>query len=187
MKLYRLLLIGLLLTSVNSFAQEKKIGPWNVGIGFNLIDNDGLPTSQLFKMNTNWSKFPFPNTITVGYTFKEKFELEFNQSLNTFQPGTLINGVSNQTSQFFSSSAFNGKYHVNSLYKKMLWFDPFLNVGMGMTAIRKTEFFYPSVGLGANFWFGEHMGMNIQSSANFGVMSNASNYLFHVLTFKYKY
>lgn len=187
LKLIPLTIFTALICNIGFNQSSKVVGPWQIGLGVNFIDNDGSPTSDLFKVATNWNSLPFPNTLTLDYQPKDLFSFEFNESINSFQLNKIVNGDSIRVNQFFMHMSANGKLHFNALYKKILWFDPYLNIGAGMSIIAKSPYMYPNIGLGANFWFAENLGINIQSSANFKIMSGSSNYLMHMLTLKYRY
>ena len=188
MKLFRILSVTLFVfIQLSAHSQVKKAGPWSIGIGFNFVDNDGYPFSRLLKAKEGWSGLPFPNTITVGYKYNKRVSFEFSESMNSFKSGTIINQSVLKVNQFFNNTNLNGKFHFNSLENKMTWFDPYASVGGGMTCIGKVVSFYPTVGLGSNFWVTKHLGVNVQSMANFRVSNTNSSFLIHMLTFKYSY
>ena len=188
MKLFRILTITLFVfIQLSAHSQVKKAGPWSIGIGFNFVDNDGYPFSRLVKTKSDWNGLPFPNTITVGYKYNKRLSFEFSESMNSFKAGQIIDQGVLEVNRFFINTNLNGKFHFNSLENKLTWFDPYASVGAGMTCMAKVVSFYPTVGLGSNFWFSKHFGVNLQSMANFTVSNKNSNFLVHMLTFKYRY
>lgn len=79
------------------------------------------------------------------------------------------------------------KYDLNALsfIGETGWFDPYLQFGLGGTWIDSDAAFTIKLGRGFNTWIHENVGLNFDSSFNYGVSEfsavSASNYFQHSL------
>jgi OOP family OmpA-OmpF porin len=185
MKLFKIVLFSLFL--VNQMHAQESAKQWVMGFGFNAVDDDGKPMKDIINLTNGWNALPFPSMITFENYIKEGISLEFSQSINSFRKGSSVDGVILPQSRFFMALDFGGKYHFNSLYKKLYWFDPYIALGLGITTRAKATVPTGNVGFGGTFWLGSKVGINLQSSAKFSLMSSSSNYLQHSIGVKIKY
>lgn len=176
MKYFIILWIFLLGSSMVS-AQDHK-GEWLLGLGFQAVDDDGKPSGDLF---VNLNGLPFPTNFAVETYLHNSFSLEVSESINSYQIGKKIDGSATNRNRFFMSLDVNGKYHLNTLYKKFLKFDPYVAVGLGATI--RGAYTVPTgiVGGGATFWITNQIGINYQSLAKFSFTDLGTNYLQHTL------
>lgn len=184
MKVFILLLISLSLTQF-TFSQYNT--GWYIAPGFNAVDDDGDAFHDVFKIKSNWIFLSMPSSFTVGYKLNKAISVEFAKHLNSYNTGDLKDHDTVVTPIIFLAMDVFGKYHLNSLYSKVQWFDPFVCVGMGATLRGKDLAAMPSFGFGLSFWFTERLGINLQSCAKFNVLSkNSSSYLIHSVDFRIK-
>lgn len=178
MKLLKIALLSLLF-STNIQAQEAK--QWMLGGGFNAVDDDGRPMNNLFNLTNGWNALPFPTTFSTEYYFSKSLSLEFAESINSYQLGNMIDGDTVTKARFFLSVDANVKYHFNTLYNKIMWFDPYVVGGFGGTLRSKVVVPTGNFGFGSNFWISKRVAINLQSMAKFSFLNTGSNYLHHSL------
>lgn len=184
MKLSISLIISLFLTT---FSYSQNNTGWYIAPGFNAVDDDGDAFNDVFKIKTNWIFLPMPSSLTVGKKFNNSLSIEFAQHYNSYNTGDLKDGDTVTTPIIFIATDIFGKYHLNSLYSKAQWFDPFLCIGMGATLRGNELAAMPSFGFGFSFWFTDRLGLNLQSVAKFNVLSNnSSSYLIHSMDLRIK-
>lgn len=178
MKLLRIALLSLLFANT---IQAQKAEHWVLGFSFNAVDDDGRPLNSLFNLTNGWNALPFPTVFSGEYYFSNSLSLEFVESINSYQIGNIIDGDTMTRSRFFLSVDANAKYHFNTLYNKIMWFDPYVIGGFGGTLRAKTFVPTGNFGFGANFWLSKRIAINAQSMAKFSFLGTGSNYLQHSL------
>lgn len=176
MKFLRIALLSLLFSNIIQ-AQEAK--QWMLGGSFNAVDDDGRPMKSLFDLTNGWNALPFPSAFSCEYYFMKSVSGEFMESFNSYQLGNVIDGDTISKGRVFIASDFNGKYHFNTLYNKIMWFDPYIAAGLGVTLRSKIIIPTGNIGFGANFWITNRFAVNAQSMAKFSLINSGSNYLQH--------
>jgi hypothetical protein len=176
-----LLIISIFIISISNVYSQAKAKEWVLDLGFNAVDDDGKPTSNLF---TNLNGLPFPTSFKVEKYLRDDFSLELSQSLNSYQIGKLIDGSQVNRNRFFMSMDLNGKYHLNTLYRKVMKFDPYIAAGLGGTIRGPYTVPTGNVGFGATYWITGQIGVNLQSVAKFSFTGLGSNYVQHMLGVK---
>lgn len=216
-----LLIFGfIILTGFNSFAQktkatttttrdkESKVKParsksviarrkspsptWILGIGGNVVDDDGSPFKHLFDVGSRWNLRPYPSRLTVERSLKHTFSVEGAFNFNQYKGSKIINGEVGQSGIFFSADV-NLKNDFNKMVNMDGWFNPYVVYGAGLTY--RTVRSMPiganlNVGFGFNIWVSRSFGINFQSIAKFGVSTrfphSSANYLQHSTGIVYK-
>ena len=117
---YFIILWIFLLGSSMVYAQDHK-GEWLLGLGFQAVDDDGKPSSDLF---VNLNGLPFPTNFAVETYLHNSFSLEVSESINSYQIGKKIDGSATNRNRFFMSLDVNGKYHLNTLIKYLFFLVP---------------------------------------------------------------
>ena len=102
-------------------------------------------------------------------------------SLNKIKKG--FNGVSQDES--FWNANLQAKYALRRLFTtESGWFDPYLKLGGGYTSY-KSEYAEKDGGVkllaggGINFWFTDHLGLNVQTGYNHGFQKDGTDYFQH--------
>ena len=167
---------------------------WIIGLGWNVVDDDGKPFRNLFKVKPSWNILPYPGRISLDRYISKGCGAESIFNFNMYKPGKDINGNINTGTHLFFSLDANAKYDFNQLIETGNWFNPYGTFGLGITYRSiKTHKISGTInlGLGFNIWINEHWGINIQSLAKFAISPNffrtSSNYLQHSAGLVYKF
>lgn len=171
--------------------QKPKPYTWMFGAGWNIVDDDGRPFDNPFAVSQAWNYQFYPTRLMVDYYLNRGFSVEFAGCYNQYTEVKLINNTTNLKGTFFSAD-LNGKYSFYELLSSRV-VDPYVSVGAGGTyrdvyrpAFRPTL----NISLGMNLFFSEAIGVQLQSSAKFGVTTDFfatnSNYLQHSVGVVYK-
>lgn len=188
------LLIVLLFQGFAAFAQPHSWMPqpkpytWMFGLGWNAVDDDGRPFCQPFDAPQSWHLLPYPTRLNVDRYLNRGFSVEFTGAYNRYNGANLVNGSTGLGGTFISLD-LNGKYSFYNLLRTT-WLDPYVSLGFGGT-IRPSNF-VPTLNsaIGVNFWVYKNWGVQLQTSAKFGITSNFyrtdANYLQHSAGIVYK-
>ena len=136
--------------------------PWQVGMGMNLIDDNGEPKSVGPIKDLAWSPFKF----TLEKALVKGWSAQLAFSSTSYNPHN------------FLAIDVNGKYDLNNLVGDTKWFDPYALVGLdysyrdytqgtenvikNVSSTNKIGF---NAGLGANFWLFPNVGIQTQAVA----------------------
>ncbi len=166
---------------------------WMIGIGGNVVDDDGSPFKYLFNAMPRWNVRPYPTRLTVERSLNNSFSIEGAFNFNTYKGFKIINNEVGKAGIFLSLD-MNFKNSINKMLGKDGRFDPYFVYGAGATfrSVRSLPIGGNiNVGLGSNFWITRAFGINIQSVAKFGMSptrfyKTSQNYLQHSLSFVIK-
>ena len=193
-----LLLISLFLINKFSFSQYN---PWvdysnnNLifTLGYNIVDDDGRPFSNLFNFSETLNYTTFPNRLGLEKSIANVVYLKGILQYNQYKPGTLINNRVNQQMAHFFAVDFFGNYKINSALNLPFWFDPFVGLGLGYTLRlnnENTHAFMLGFSGGTNIWLSDNFAIQIESLAKFSIPKNFprnnANYLQHSISLAYK-
>jgi hypothetical protein len=180
---------------LNVAAINLKPTPWIVGLGGNVIDDDGKPFQSLFDTKKSWNIQAYPTRATIEKTMLYGWSTEFAFNYNRIKTGKNINGdIRTQTGNYLSFD-LSGKFNFNEFFKEKTWFDIYLIHGYGYTyrdAVNYKNVITANVGFGADAWvYDDMLGINIQTQAKFGLNSpfikTGANYLQHSLSIIYRF
>ncbi len=192
MKHLRISLFTLLIvtgvSNVNAQSSWTKSTPWVIGLGGNIIDDDGNPLRKIFSVTDSWNMVPYPSRISVEKCFRKGFGVEAVLCYNKYTTGKLIKNKVNLGKKNFLSFDVNVKYSLNYLWGYTKWIDPYAVVGFGYTsrpiAFKNTG--TSNFGIGFNIWFYKSWGLNFQSLAKLTMANHTSAYLQHSVGLVYK-
>ena len=180
---------------------EKKVKKWNdrngpnnnddwcFGFGINSVENSGNGINGLTDIS-NWN-FGRPLYLSVEYYINNQFSLEGTLSLNGFSEGSIIDGatVLKGWDANYVAADLAIKYSFGDLLN-LTSLEPYLFVGAGNTYIgsyrteqaplvenKSVNIFTFNAGIGANYWFSNTWGLNINAT---GKWASASDYSNHV-------
>lgn len=168
--------------------------PWTVGLGWNVIDDDGKPFNKLFDANGSWNVVPYPSKLSCEKALIQGWSVEFAANYNQMKSGKLINNDIAKSTQTFLSADINGKFSFAE-FANLGFFDPYVLHGFGYThrgAGKSPNVATANIGLGFNCWvYDDMIGINVQSQAKFALKSpfikTSGNYLQHSLGIVYKF
>lgn len=200
MSFLRISLLSLsLVFSATAFSQplwwmgQKKPYKWQLSAGWNFVDDDGRDFCQPFDAAQSWNFVPFPSRIMADRYLRKGFSLELAGAYNRYEEGKLINDSVNLSGLFISLDV-NTRLSFYRLLSPMQWLDPYVSMGLGIThrdAYEQTLTGTLNIGLGANFWIYRNWGIQLQSSAKFGIngqfYTTDADYLQHTAGIIYKF
>jgi len=163
--------------------------PWTVGLSGHVVDDDGQPFKNLFNVKDSWNFYAFPARLTIDGYYVAGFSFQTEFAFTQYKVNKVINSERIQSSGIFFSTDFHVKYDLNELIGPTNWFDPYVSGGYGYTmrtAAVKPHTATANLGLGANFWIYENLGLNLQTMAKFSMIEGTSNYLHHSVGVVYR-
>ena len=176
-----------------SWIPRKNPYKWMLGIGWNVVDDDGRAFCQPFDAKQSWNYQLYPTRLNADFYLRKGLSIEFTGCYNQYKAGKLINDSTNVSGLFLSFDA-NVKYSFYSFFLPSKWFDPYVSLGLGGTHRDTYETtFQPTfnAAIGANFWIYRGLGIQIQTSGKFGITgdfySTHADYLQHTAGFVYKF
>lgn len=188
------LLIGSFLISTLITAQTVNLDtdvPWTVGIGVNIVDNDGFRFDKPFDTG-NWN-FKNPLSVNVERKWRDFFSTNLAITLNKLtKDNKQNNGFITESSNLFAID-LTGRF----IFDQYIWdqnpridpFEGYVLAGFGYTSVLSTDSFMFDLGLGFNFWLYEDIGLRIQTMGKFGFNDNQylKNYIQHTAEFIFRF
>ena len=174
-----------LIATVGSVQAQDENNKWSIGFGVNTVD---IRTPHEFgDFLKDWggpsdlNVLPAITKLSVARYIGAGFSAEVDGSLNKIKKG--FNGVSQDES--FWNANLQAKYALRRLFTtESGWFDPYLKLGGGYTSY-KSEYAEKDGGVkllaggGINFWFTDHLGLNVQTGYNHGFQKDGTDYFQH--------
>ena len=174
-----------LIATVSSVQAQDENNKWSIGFGVNTVD---IRTPHDFgQFLKDWggpsdlNVLPAITKLSVARYIGAGFSAEVDGSLNKIKKG--FNGVSQDES--FWNANLQAKYALRRLFTtESEWFDPYLKLGGGYTSY-KSEYAKEDGGVkllaggGINFWFTDHLGLNVQTGYNHGFQKDGTDYFQH--------
>jgi OOP family OmpA-OmpF porin len=177
-------------------ARSTARSPWIVGLGWNVIDDDGKPFKKLVDVSNSWNIVPYPSKLSCEKALIQGWSVEATGSYNQLKSGKIVNNDLIKTTQTLISFDINGKFNLMEFAKKKtVFFDPYALGGFGYTyrsSKKNSSAPTANIGLGFNCWlYNDMIGINVQSQAKFALISpiikTSANYLQHSLGIVYKF
>lgn len=177
-------------SSQAQFFQTLRTSPWVLGAGWNIVDDNGQKTKNIFDFKNSFNIPSYPATIRVEKYYTDGISFVFNGSYNDYQSKKIINGDLNQKSTFLAFD-LGAKYNFSNLYNiNQQWFnfktdvfDYYATMGMGITfrntdQVRNSGTF--NIGFGLNSFIYRNWGINLEAVGKFGLsgklIQTAANY-----------
>ena len=174
-----------LIATVGSVQAQDENNKWSIGFGVNTVD---IRSPHDFgKFLKDWggpsdlNVLPAITKLSVARYIGAGFSAEVDGSLNKIKKGFW--GKSEDES-FWAVNA-QAKYALRRLVTtESGWFDPYLKLGVGYASYTSTYTNEDSgvkllAGGGINFWFTDHLGLNLQTGYHHGFQKNATDYFQH--------
>lgn len=178
------LALFLVVSTVNA---QEETNFWQIGIGYNFVDDSGPRLNDYFNFKEIWHAVPYPSRLTVGYYLKGGFGFEAIGTYNEYDAGKIVDGDILLEDQTYV--ALDGKisYDLNKIFGQTGWFDPYLMTGAGYTWIGAADRATFNAGGGFNIWFSPTIGFNLNSMAKWGLFTDkGTNHLQHSLGLIFK-
>lgn len=165
----KILIIALAAMLSDNISAQDNYRPWLVGAGINTVDMR-VP-SDFSGIAKDWFGYPDMNVsfrvsaaryIKKGITAEVAFALNSITKDETYFPEAK-NTISGKT---FWGADVRARYHLNRLWSVIPWFDPYPQLGIGISSIEGESKANLVAGLGANFWFTDIVGANLQTTYN---------------------
>ncbi|MFI5206087.1 MAG: hypothetical protein ACHQVK_04035, partial [Candidatus Paceibacterales bacterium] len=90
--------------------------PWTVGLGWNIVDDNGQKFKKIFDAGKSWNFPPFPTSLRGEKDMTKGWSTMLNININQYKSGKLINGDVPSGSSLFMSYDLNAKYNFSQLY-----------------------------------------------------------------------
>lgn len=182
--------LGLFITSL-SFGQATTVldVPWTIGLGVNIVDNDG---DQFGSLNNNWN-FKNPITLSGEYRFKKYLAGNMTISFNSLSSDNLQNGVKLPTNSLLFAMDANAKLYFDQFFMpdyKLNWIEMYVLAGLGYTTVEldSTNTGTFNGGLGLQVWFNDmkNFGLRLQAAGKWGFvdqryLNNYKQYSFELI------
>ena len=174
-----------LIATVSSVQAQDENNKWSIGFGVNTVDIRSPHDFGLFLKDwggpSDLNVLPAITKLSVARYIGAGFSAEVDGSLNKIKKG--FNGVSQDES--FWNANLQAKFALRRLFTtESGWFDPYLKLGGGYTSY-KSEYSEKDgavkllAGGGINFWFTDHLGLNVQTGYNHGFQKDGTDYFQH--------
>ena len=174
-----------LIATVGSVQAQDENNKWSIGFGVNTVD---IRTPHDFgDFLKDWggardlNVLPAVTKLSVARYIGAGFSAEVDGSMNRIKKG--YKGVDQDES--FWNVNLQAKYALRRLFTtESGWFDPYLKLGGGYTSY-KSEYSKEDgavkllAGGGINFWFTDHLGLNVQTGYNHGFQKDGTDYFQH--------
>ena len=174
-----------LVATVGSVQALDENSIWAIGFGINSVDIRTPHQFGDFLKDWGGTKdlniLPAVTKLSVARYIGAGFSAEIEGSLNKIKEG--FDGYSEDKS--FWNANLQAKYALRRLFTtESGWFDPYIKVGGGYTAYEsrfddKEGGFKALAGGGINFWFTDHLGVNLQTGYHHGFQKNGTDYFQH--------
>lgn len=166
---------------------------WMFGLGWNVVDDDGLAFSNLLDYTTSWNYLYYPTTLSIDKYLKRGWSVDGALSYNRYTTSKLINDSTGVKGVFVAADVSLKYSFLPRMAYYAQWLDMYFAFGAGMT-YRQTMStpITPmlSLTLGANLWFSKSWGLRLQTAGKLGLVSDiwASNtdYVQHTIGLVYR-
>ncbi|MBS9774707.1 MAG: OmpA family protein [Tenacibaculum sp.] len=178
------------LTVSNVNAQDEN-NPWAVSFGINTVDNrnwDG-EVGTAFKDwlgPTEWGDNTIPSIskITVGRYLGKGFALELDGSLNKVK---IRQSKENKVDELYYKIGLLAKYDLNNLVGNTGWFNPYVGLGGAYQNVGDEGDAVLSGVAGANLWFNDNLGLNLQTGYHHGFNQEGRDFFQHSLGLVFRF
>ena len=174
-----------LIATVGSVQAQDENNKWAIGFGVNAVDvrtpHDFGPFLKDWGGPKDLNILPAVTKLSVARYLGAGFSLELDGSINKIKKG--FNAVEEDES--FWGANLQAKYALRRLFTtESGWFDPYLKLGGGYTGYKGTFSDKDGgakllAGGGINFWFTEHLGLNLQTGYHHGFQKDGTDYFQH--------
>lgn len=172
--LKRILFVFLIVFTVNNLQAQDENNPWALDFGTNVVDF--FPTNHSSMINSSGNSagwFDEFSNADDHYNFLASpiSRIHVGKYINDgFSLGAAVsfNNITKVGEMAVSDMSYIGvdmgiKYDLNNAFGDTKFFDPYVSIGGGYTFLDEEGNGTLNGGLGANFWFTDNLGVNVQS------------------------
>lgn len=160
---------------------------WQVGIGYNFVDDSGFRMNDYFNFKEVWHAVPYPSRVSVGYYMENGLGLEVIGSYNEYDAGKIVDGDVLPEDLIYRAVDLKVSYDLNKLVGQTGWFDPYLMIGAGYTSVGDIGRATFNGGGGFNIWLSGAIGFNLNSMGKIPISNSlATSHLQHSLGLVFK-
>ena len=168
------------IATIGSVQAQDENNKWSIGFGVNAVD---VRTPHDFgEFLKDWAGpkdlniLPAVSKLSVARYLGAGLSAEIDGSLNKIKTGFAGADVD----ESFWAGNLQVKYALRRIFTSNPgWFDPYVKVGGGYFSIGDQEGIKALAGGGINFWFTEHLGLNLQTGYHHGFKKDQSDYFQH--------
>lgn len=179
-KLVFILLLGL--TSINTYSQNDYIKGWVLRLGLNTVDSNGDGGDNAFKNIFSIDEEAFhgvPLKLDIEYRFSRLFAAELNGSMNKWKAneGVIDEIILSEDQNYYAVDAGLKFYYSNllNIFKNPNSLELYINSGIGYFKVNEGGL-STNIGTGINYWFSDHIGININATAKWAADSTPAIY-----------
>ena len=190
----KIVVIGFLLISSLMSSQSIYLNsdvPWTIGVGVNIVDNDGFQFEKPFN-SSSWN-FKNPLSLNIERKWRDFFSTNFAITINQLTKDNKQNNFDlNESSNLFAVDLTGRFIFDQYIFEQNPRVDPFelyVLAGFGYTYVFSTDTVMFDVGLGFNFWLYEDIGLRLQTMGKFGFndYQYLKNYIQHTAEFIFRF
>ena len=160
---------------------------WNIGLGYNIVDDSGDASGDLFNIKEQWNTTAAPNRINVGRYFKNGIGLEAIGAYNKYQIGKIIEGRINTEQIDYFSIDTRVSYDLNRIFGGKGWFDPYVGAGFGYTDANNEGTTTYNAVIGFRTWISDQWGLDFSSSGKWRTADTGTNHIQHAAGVVYQF
>jgi outer membrane protein OmpA-like peptidoglycan-associated protein len=178
MKQIKLAVIALfMLAGISNVNAQDENNPWVVGFGVNVVDfytTDAGIGDNLKDLlgHGDWNILPSISRISADKYIDKGFTLQLAGSLNKIE----TNQLENDSDDVYWAIDAIVKYDMNNLFGDTGWWDPYVYLGGGYTALGSEGEGVLNFGAGFNTWFNDNLGLNFQTGTKMGFADNVGTH-----------
>jgi len=187
----KIFLLGFFIFTPLIYGQSVLESPWTIGLGVNIVDNDGFQFDAPFDSD-NWN-FSIPLTVSVEKRIDAFWAANFAITLNRLTTDNLQNNGHLPEDETLFAVDVTARYYFDQLFQSEYRLNPiqgFLVSGFGFTSAGEANAVTFDIGIGVNFWVIENVGIKLQTLGKFGFKHKdqfLKNYIQHSVEVIYRF
>ena len=168
------------IATIGSVQAQDENNKWSIGFGVNSVDvrtpNEFVDFLKDWAGPKDLNILPAVSKLSVARYLGAGLSAEIDGSLNKIKTGFAGADVD----ESFWAGNLQVKYALRRIFTSNPgWFDPYVKVGGGYFSLGDQEGIKALAGGGINFWFTEHLGLNLQTGYHHGFKKDQSDYFQH--------
>lgn len=160
---------------------------WFVGLGWNIVDDDGSELATIGDVFDNWNFVPYPSRLNAGREFKNGLGIQWVATYNRYTEGTIVDRVPVAEDTEYHAMDIFLTYDLNGAIGHTGIFDPYIGLGGGYACVSDLHTPTANTLLGLRIWLGEKWAIDLNSVAKFSTEAESTNHLQHSFGLLYKF